>query len=277
MTTSHGISVRLYNQHPALGRHQVLDARSLRWQHHEPAPAALRAVHWEPKVPVLDQQNLLQQGIRTSLLVDGTDDVDALGSCTANAAATALSVVLSAGQCASSGLDLADAVAAQEWTIRLYSEATRQDEWLSQQWPHDDCGSSGLGVARATYRRGLINSYVHATTATALVSLLQHGPVLLGLPWYNAWFTPPTNGNIGELTSWEASGVAGGHEVCAIGVEQLGFDPHGRVDPEHTVLRVRNSWGGSWGLDGEFLLPLNIYAALRREIDAIQLRPAGAP
>ncbi|MFD4397193.1 hypothetical protein [Kitasatospora sp. NPDC058478] len=272
MTTTHGVAVRLYDQHPALGRHQVLDARSLNWLHPHPAPAP-KAVHWTVKAPVLDQQHLLQQGIRTSRIVTGTSDADALSSCTANAATAALSCIASAEYCTAAGLDLEDATAAEEWAIALYSEATRQDEWLTRQWPADDCGSSGLGVARALHARGLINSYVHATTADTLIGLLQHGPVLLGMPWYTAWFQPPSSGNLGETAGWEASGVAGGHEVCATGIEQLGLDAHGRVDPARTVLRVRNSWGASWGLDGDFLLPLTLYTALRREIDAIQLRP----
>ncbi|MFI8085924.1 hypothetical protein ACIF6L_34680 [Kitasatospora sp. NPDC086009] len=276
MTTTHGVSVRLYDTaNPALGRHQVLDARSLKWLYCG-SPAQARPVHWQPRVAVLDQQNLFQQGISVSRLMGDVVDVDALGSCTANAATAALSAQLTPEQCATAGLDLDDPVQAETWAIQLYAEATRQDEWLARQWPADDCGSSGLGVARAARARGLVDSYVHARTANGLVDLLQHGPVLLGLPWYNAWFDVPSNGNVADCRDWKRSGVAGGHEVCATGIERVTYDRLGRLDLGRTVLRVRNSWGAAWGLDGDFMLPLDIYAELRREIDAIQLRPAAA-
>lgn len=72
--------------------------------------------------------------------------------------------------------------------------------------------------------------------------------------------------------------------MCVIGIEQIAWTdrlPNRGPTPvlpdlDRTVLRVRNSWGASWGLDGDFLLPLSIYAELRREIDAIAFRPVTA-
>ncbi|MCZ0983960.1 hypothetical protein O1L60_45180 [Streptomyces diastatochromogenes] len=93
MPTTHGVLVRHYTPHPALGRHQVLDARSLAYRHHGRA-GALRAVRWQPAIPVLNQQDLYAQGISTSAVIPGAPDTDAVGSCTANAAAVALSVLL---------------------------------------------------------------------------------------------------------------------------------------------------------------------------------------
>ncbi|MCZ0983959.1 hypothetical protein O1L60_45175 [Streptomyces diastatochromogenes] len=65
--------------------------------------------------------------------------------------------------------------------------------------------------------------------------------------------------------------MAGGHEVCAIGLEAVAQLPDGRVDPERTVLRLRNSWGPGWGQGGDFFLRLSTYVVLRAQIDAIQL------
>ncbi|WP_282795791.1 hypothetical protein [Streptomyces sp. CC224B] len=270
MPTTHGVLVRHYTPHPALGRHQVLDARSLahRRRHHG---AALRAVRWQPAIPVLNQQDLVAQGIETSALVAGAPDVDAVGSCTANAAAAALSVLLDPDGLARAGLATNDAAAAERWAIALYAEATALDEFIPYQWPPADSGSSGLGVARALKARGLIGSYTHALDADALAAALQDGPVLLGLPWFTAWFTPGRDAFVDTVPYWRTSGLAGGHEVCAIGLEEVAQHRDGRIIPERTVLRLRNSWGPAWGQGGDFFLRLSTYVALREQIDAIQL------
>ncbi|QKV98246.1 hypothetical protein HUT19_41750 (plasmid) [Streptomyces sp. NA02950] len=270
MPITHGVLVRHYTPHPALGRHQVLDARSLAHVRRHRGEA-LRPVHWQPAIPVLNQQDLYSQSIRTSTIVPGAPDVDALGSCTANAAAVALSVLLAPDALAHAGLPTNDAAQAERWAIGLYTEATALDEFVPYQWPPADSGSSGLGTARALKARGLIGSYTHALDADALAAALQDGPVLLGLPWFNAWFTPGRDGFVDAVPYWRTSGLAGGHEVCAIGLEDVAQYPDGRVIPERTVLRLRNSWSPSWGHDGDFFLRLSTYVALREQIDAIQL------
>ncbi|MEV5451328.1 hypothetical protein [Streptomyces sp. NPDC052535] len=269
MPTTHGVLVRHYDVHPALGRHQVLDARSL--AHREThGGEALQPVRWQPAIPVLNQQDLLAQGIHTSTIT-GTRDVDAVGSCTANAAAAALSVLLDPPALERAGLPTDDPVAAEQWALQLYSEATAVDEFVPYQWPPADSGSSGLGVARVLKSRGLIGSYTHALDAAALAAALQKGPVLLGLPWFNAWFTPAADGFVDTVPYWRTSGLAGGHEVCAIGLEEVAQYSDGRVVPERTVLRLRNSWGPAWGQGGDFFLRLSTYVALREQVDAIQL------
>ncbi|MFD5878494.1 hypothetical protein [Streptomyces yangpuensis] len=270
MPTTHGVLVRRYNPHPALGRHQVLDARSLAHRQRHRGEL-LRPVRWQPAIPVLDQQNLLAQGIRTSTIAPGAADTDALSSCTGNAAATALSCTLAPDALARAGLATYDAAAAERWAIGLYAEATVCDEFTPYVWPPADSGSSGLGVARALKARGLISAYTHALTPDDVAAALQGGPLLIGLPWFNAWFTPPRSGHVDSVPYWSTSGLAGGHEVCALGLDEVAQDTDGRVIPERTVLRLRSSWGSGWGLGGDFLLRLSTYAALRRQVDAIQL------
>ncbi|MER6253574.1 hypothetical protein ABT224_19690 [Streptomyces sp. NPDC001584] len=263
MPTTHGVLVRRYDPHPALGRHQVLDARSLAYRQRHRGEV-LRPIQWQPTIPVLNQQDLRAQGIATSAVVPGASEADALASCTGNAAATALSVLRP-------GEVPADAADAERWAIRLYAEATAVDEFVPYQWPPADSGSSGLGVARALKARGLIGSYTHALDADSLAAALQRGPVLLGLPWFNAWFTPAASGHVDDVPYWRTSGLAGGHEVCALGIEDIAQDTSGRVIPERTVLRLRSSWGPGWAADGDCFLRLSTYVALRRHIDAIQL------
>jgi hypothetical protein len=266
------LDIKRYDVTGQLGRHLVLDPRSLAYRRrYDGGP--LHPTAWQPKIPVLDQQDLLGQGIRTSLLAPGAPDVDALGSCTANAATALVSVLHDTETLTAKGLDVSDPLAAEEWAIGLYSDATRHDQWLDQQWPSDDCGSSGLGVAKALRSRGLIDQYGHATTAAELCALLQTGPVLMGMPWYQAFFEPSgAHAVLDDIPGWQDSPVAGGHEVCITALESAVTDPDGHLVLEQTVLRVRNSWSASWGDAGEFRMSLALYQALRDEIDLVQPR-----
>ena len=269
------LDITQYDVRPdlGLGRHMVLDERSLAYRRRYTGDP-LHPIEWAPKVPVLDQQNLLAQGIHTSSLFDGVDDVDALGSCTANAATALVSVLHSADTLAQYGLNTADPVAAEMWAIGLYADATTKDQWHDSQWPAIDCGSSGLGVAKALKDHGLIDQYGTATTAEELCQLLQTGPVLMGMPWHDAFFEPVGEvALLDEIPNWQASPVVGGHEVCITALEAVAADEStGSLFYDHTVLRVQNSWSSSWGDAGSFRMSLALYQALRSEVDLVQPR-----
>lgn len=269
------LDITQYDVRPdlGLGRHMVLDERTLAYRRRYTGDP-LHPIEWAPKVPVLNQQQLIAQGIHTSRLFDGVDDVDALGSCTANAATALVSVLHTADTLAQYGLNTADPVAAEMWAIGLYADATTKDQWHDNQWPAIDCGSSGLGVAKALKDHGLIDQYGTATTAEELCQLLQTGPVLMGLPWHDAFFTPPEGeALLDEIPNWQASPVVGGHEVCITALETVALDEtNGGLFYDHTVLRVQNSWSSSWGDAGSFRMSLALYQALRSEIDLVQPR-----
>lgn len=268
---NHGTLVHRYLPTDArLGRHHRLDARSLKFLHRHDPSKRLHKVRHEIPIPILDQGDLDTQGIDTSRLVPGALRVTSLGSCTANAGTGALAWLLGAARLAEVGLSATDPVVCEKYAIRLYHEETAADEFAAE-WPPDDTGSSGLGIARALKARGLVGSYVHATTADDLVSLLQAGPVLLGVPWFEDWFRPNADGFV-DSGKWAISKLAGGHEILAIGVDEVAQDAAGHVIPEKTVIRLRNSWSTGWGLAGEFRMRLSTYVALRPHIDAIQLR-----
>jgi hypothetical protein len=195
-------------------------------------------------------------------------------NCTANAATALVSVLHSADTLAQYGLNTADPVAAEMWAIGLYADATTKDQWHDSQWPAIDCGSSGLGVAKALKDHGLIDQYGTATTAEELCQLLQTGPVLMGMPWHDA-FSSPVGGQalLDEIPNWQASPVAGGHEVCITALETVALDEtNGGLFYDHTVLRVQNSWSSSWGDAGSFRMSLALYQALRPQIDLVQPR-----
>jgi hypothetical protein len=264
------LTIHTYDVQPTLGRHQVLDPRTLAYRRRYTGDP-IRRTEWSPKIPVLDQQHLLAQNIHTSTL-GHPDDVDALGSCTGNAATAALSVLLPSHTLAAAGLDTGDPAAAETWAITLYSQATACDRWHERTWPADDCGSSGLGAAKALRARGLIDQYGTATTAEELCTLLQMGPVLMGMPWHAAFSEPDPSGFIDTDPDWHTSPLEGGHEVCLTALETVATDDTGRLDHARTILRAQNSWGPSWGDYGSFRMSLALYLALRPHIDLIQPR-----
>jgi hypothetical protein len=263
------LEIRQYDVTGALGRHLVLDARSLAYRRAYTGDP-LHPVEWAPKIPVLDQQHLTAQGIYTSAFA-GSDDVDALGSCTGNAATALISVLHTADTLAACGLDVTDPAAAERWAIGLYADATHRDQWHDYTWPTNDCGSSGLGVAKALRGRGLIDQYGTATTAEQLAMLLQSGPVLMGLPWHAAFSTPGEDGLITADPNWQASPLEGGHEVCLTALESTVFNPDGTLS-DSSVLRFVNSWSASWGDVGSGRLTVGDYRTLRPEVDLIAPR-----
>ncbi|MCX4911925.1 hypothetical protein [Streptomyces sp. NBC_00878] len=265
------LEITQYDVTGKLGRHLVLDPRSLAYRRRYDGQP-LRATAWEPRIPVLNQQNLTSQGIFTSQTHGIEDDVDALGSCTGNAATALLSVILDKDRAAAAGLDTNDATAAERFAIDLYAQATTLDQWHDYTWPSQDCGSSGLGIAKALRARGVVDQYGHATTAEELCMLLQTGPVLMGMPWYEAFTqTRDRDGFIDAVPGWLGSTLEGGHEVCITALEAVASED-GTLLPDHTVLRFRNSWGPSWGDHGEGRLRLSTYLALRDQIDVTQPR-----
>jgi hypothetical protein len=187
----------------ALGRVQRHDERSRDF----PAEVApLVSVRWPNRGAVLDQGQV--------------------GSCTGNAMASALNHDPIALHRPGALLDESDAV-------RLYSAATRLDRFRGV-YPPTDTGSSGLAVCKAAKRAGLITSYRHAFGLPAALGALARGPVLIGIPWLRAMFTPRPDGSL------DVSGaVAGGHEVC---LDEL--------DVERELVWLTNSWGQGWGLAG---------------------------
>ncbi|MGW1409471.1 hypothetical protein [Streptomyces sp. NPDC002403] len=267
------LTVHQYDLQPGLGRHMVLDPRSLAYRRPYDGQL-LRATAWEPRIPVLDQQHLVAQGIYTSQDYGLDEDVDALSSCTGNAATALLSILLTKKQAIGAVLNTDDATAAEHFAIGLYADATERDQWQDAQWPSQDVGSSGLGVTKVLRDRGLIDQYGHATTAEELCTLLQSGPVLLGMPWFSSFSEPNASGFVDADPNWAASPLEGGHEVCVTALETVAAQD-GTLLPDQTVLRFVNSWGAAWADHGSGRLSLSTYLAMRDQVDVIQPRLDG--
>ncbi|MGH9088254.1 MAG: hypothetical protein ACRDYZ_09105 [Acidimicrobiales bacterium] len=175
------------------------------------------------------------------------------------------------------GATFDDAKTGEEAAIAFYHACTDQTGTTSTEWPPTDCGSSGPYIVEELLRMELISSQRIAHGSQDLLSLLQTGPVLMGSPFFSAWEEPSASGFVdgdGSAASLEAaidSGVAGGHETLICAIEALTVSATGVVEPQATVLRVRNSWGASWGDHGDFRIHLSTLAALGSYCDFRQL------
>lgn len=67
-----------------------------------------------------------------------------------------------------------------------------------------------------------------------VATLGYHGPVVLGVPWYQGMFRPDATGLIKVTGS-----LAGGHCLLARG-----------VDVKKQLILLHNSWGAGWGING---------------------------
>lgn len=198
-----------------LGRHQEHDPRSLDF----PAAQAvvLHDAMWTYHGTVLDQGEI--------------------GSCTGNAAVEVL-------MC-SPYYDHKPETFTEKDALAVYELATHLDR-VPGVYPPTDTGSSGLAVMKACKQKGYISGYHHAFGLTHALAALMLGPVITGIPWTKAMFTPDKDGTV------HATGpVVGGHEITVLG-----------YSAERSAVRCLNHWTASWGDGGYFWLPVNDWKAL---------------
>jgi len=163
----------------------------------------------------------------------------ALGSCTGNAMAQALMTA---------PLRVKGRVLTEADAVSIYSEATTFDTFPGT-YPPTDTGSSGLSVAKAAQRRGLIAGYTHAFGLDQCLAALVLGPVLVGTTWTEGMYSPNAAGFA------QATGLAlGGHEYCLVG-----------LNLEQRYVTAINSWGVGWGKKGFFRLTFDTLDTLLRD------------
>lgn len=253
---------------------------------HAYAGEPLKEVDHEPPVPVMDQEDLIEQGIDTATLVPGAREVDALGSCTANASTASMSQLYSAvhgvSALASIGISTTNAVEDEEYAIVFYHDDTMQTRDTAEEWPPTDGGSTGLACCQEMISRGLAVNYKSASEPLALASLIQGGTVIVGLPWFEAWMQPDPQGFVDGAGSLETlmraieSGVAGGHETCMSALEKLTLTATGQLELDKTWYRVRNSWSDSFGDHGSYRIHASTLAMLGSHADFKQFVVAAA-
>lgn len=127
----------------------------------------------------------------------------------------------------------------------FYSLGTRLDQW-DWEFPPNDRGSSGIGVAKAGVRRGYLSSYGHAFGFDGFCRVVQTQPVLVGTWWFEGMYWPDSDGFV------HASGKKDiGHEYLAVG-----------VDYEAKFFTFLNSWGTNWGQGGFFKIGFDVFKPL---------------
>lgn len=139
------------------------------------------------------------------------------------------------------------------FAFKLYKEAQQLDET-----PGDDYeGTSVLAGAKAVLARGFIASYHWAFGLNDILLALGYaGPVVLGVNWYSNMFKPDAQGFL-----WASGELSGGHCILARSVHLQWLTSTSpkllaNVDKHQSYVVLHNSWGKSWGQDGEAKLSL---------------------
>lgn len=128
----------------------------------------------------------------------------------------------------------------------VYHRARELDEWEGEDYE----GSSVLGAIKAGAERHWYDEYRWAFGEDDLMLAVgHHGPAVLGINWYESMFEPSAHGVLrvgGE--------IAGGHAILCNG-----------FNVKTGMYRLHNSWGKSWGIDGEAFVSRKDMARLLKE------------
>ena len=100
--------------------------------------------------------------------------------------------------------------------------------------PDEQSGASVTGGLQAAKAAGYISAYHWCQNIGEVTQALALGPVVIGSDWYQGMSQPD---GVGVIRPTGA--VLGGHCYLAVG-----------YDPARALIRLQNSWGAAWGVDG---------------------------
>lgn len=143
-----------------------------------------------------------------------------------------------------------DATFARE---KIYWVAQRDDEWPGGAYPDANPqyeGTAVLYAIQAAVDLGYYKEYRWATSERELALGVGHlGPAIIGVDWYERMFKPDSNGFIHPTGN-----KAGGHCTLLTGIN---------VNDGYYTLH--NSWGPSWGTNGNCKIKRTDMAKLLRD------------
>lgn len=126
--------------------------------------------------------------------------------------------------------------------MEVYRRARALDEWPGEDYD----GTSVLAAVKAAVEKQWYREYRWGFSLDdVLLALSYQGPVVLGINWYEGMGQPDENGFL-QVTGQ----LMGGHAILANGVSL-----------RKRAVRLHNSWGAEWGMDGECWL---LFDDLRR-------------
>ena len=139
------------------------------------------------------------------------------------------------------------------YQIRVVTNTAKTIYYAAQQWDQwagtDYDGTSVLAGAKAVQSLGFMDEYRWAFGIDDVMGAIsEHGPVVLGINWYEGMFNTNTGGFIAPTGN-----LAGGHAILAKGVvfrerEEGSFWWKDLPEP---YIVLHNSWGTDWGINGD--------------------------
>lgn len=116
--------------------------------------------------------------------------------------------------------------------LKIYKKAQTLDQYPGENYEGTSV-LAGVRALQALYTG--VESYRWASSLSdAVATIGYHGPVVIGVNWYEGMFSPNDAGFL-EVKG----GIAGGHCVLVRG-----------VDITRNAFLIQNSWGNSWGFAG---------------------------
>ena len=140
--------------------------------------------------------------------------------------------------------------------LDIFKDAQKVDEWPGERYD----GTSVLAGAKVVKFRGYMKEYRWAFGVIDALRAIGHfGPVVVGIPWYESMYEPRPSG----LLEVSKDGQKNRHAILVRGVAlqaRLKGEP-GQLSAVH----LRNSWGKSWGVNGDCWLSIEDFEALLKD------------
>lgn len=140
-----------------------------------------------------------------------------------------------------------------QFARKLYRRAQQLDDFPGENYQ----GTSVLAGAKAILESGYMKEYRWAFGLNDLIMAIGYlGGAVLGLNWYEGMFDHDSKHFIHATGS-----LAGGHCILANGLKLVKLDSSkmlslDNIDLNKSYVRLHNSWGNKWGLNGECFMSL---------------------